>query len=806
MRIDWPSDRWLPSIRAPQLAALPRRLTRGLKQLRDMVFPRSHWSWALPRSRRDYEREIGDGFSSSVLMAPVRWIARTFPEAPMILTNPDEEIVRQHPMLTLLRRPNEFYSGRVLWMATMASVVLDGNGYWLVRRGANLQPVELWYAPHWMVDPQFPDDGTVFISHYLYRPLGREPVRIEVEDVIHFRDGLDPHNTRKGFSALKSILREVYTDEEAATFTAGLLSNMGVPGIVVSPDEDAAIVTDEDMELTRQWWQQRFSGDRRGEALVMRGRTRIEQFGFSPQQLDLRALRRVPEERVTAVLGTPAIVVGLGAGLDRSTFANFAEAREAAYESCIIPLQNLVAEEVWAQLLDEFEPSIEGWTVGFDLSVVRVLQEDENARSTRILAQLGGALITQAEARSELGYEIDAEHERYYFPFTTLVVPAGEQPMARLPEPVEPEAAALARPAGKLLLPAGSDQKAVPELMRQMLRDWLELSDSWQRELVTLFRSWGSTLAAAYESLDAGGAFRAARAGETKDVDDEAAANLVWMTASTQLDPLDFRPHYLRVLRRTVRSVNSMLGLGVFLRDHNELRVVSEGGKRMGLVDMSAQSRQAMFRALSQARAEGMGPPATARRIRELVEAGPWRSPQVRAVVIARTETKYAQNVSALEVYRESNTVRMVQVVDAQLGPTDADCEFQNGRIVSFAEAQALAVDEHPNGTRSFTPIVEPEARSSSVERVDVAELRAELAELRAELATTVGDALRRMAKISELPKARFEDAGPVRRELRILRDEYGDVSGAEVFEHRRSARIERDTNGKMVEAETSED
>jgi hypothetical protein len=88
----------------------------------------------------------------------------------------------------------------------------------------------------------------------------------------------------------------------------------------------------------------------------MTGATKVQEFGFSPEQLTLKDLRRIPEERVTAVLGTPAVVVGLGAGLDRSTFTNYTEAREAAYEQAIIPPQALLAEEIWFQLLPDFEP------------------------------------------------------------------------------------------------------------------------------------------------------------------------------------------------------------------------------------------------------------------------------------------------------------------------------------------------------------------------------------------------------------------------------------------------------------------
>jgi hypothetical protein len=54
------------------------------------------------------------------------------------------------------------------------------------------------------------------------------------------------------------------------------------------------------------------------------------------------------------VLGIPAVVVGLGAGLERSTFTNMAEAREAAYESGLIPAQKILGEDIRFQLLPLF--------------------------------------------------------------------------------------------------------------------------------------------------------------------------------------------------------------------------------------------------------------------------------------------------------------------------------------------------------------------------------------------------------------------------------------------------------------------
>src|ERR1051326_1397066 len=94
-----------------------------LKRLTSMVFQTAPWRglW-LPRSNVNYHRAVGDGTGSSTVMAPLLWVARTFPEAPPALWQqlPDgqEEQVLDHAMLRLLTKPNEHYQGVTLSMAT----------------------------------------------------------------------------------------------------------------------------------------------------------------------------------------------------------------------------------------------------------------------------------------------------------------------------------------------------------------------------------------------------------------------------------------------------------------------------------------------------------------------------------------------------------------------------------------------------------------------------------------------------------------------------------------------------------------
>lgn len=383
-------------------------------------------------------REVGDGLSSSTVTAPLFWIARTFPEAPPALWSVDtrtgkETQVFDHPMLRLLQRPNDFFTGVNFWMATLIDYKTDGNAYWLVVRNTLGRPLQLWWAPHWMIEPK--GTATTFITHYEYRtPSVTKEIR--PEDVIHFRFAADPDDPRLGIAPLKSVLREVFTDDEAARFTAALLRNMGVPGIIVSPDGDEPPTAD-DVKLTKAYIREMFSGERRGEPLVLSGKTKVDQFGFSPEELTMRELRRIPEERVTAVMGVPAIVAGLGAGLDRSTFTNYNEAREAAYEESIIPTQRALAEEIRFQLLPSFEGRDSEWRFrfGFDLSKVRVLQTDEVRRLEKLSMGVRDGWVQVAEPREHAGLDVTDADRVYLRPMNAQTIVAGELPPAPADRP-----------------------------------------------------------------------------------------------------------------------------------------------------------------------------------------------------------------------------------------------------------------------------------------------------------------------------------------------------------------------------------
>lgn len=707
-----------------------KRFTASLKQMTQMVFSRRSWARLLmPRSRFDYEREIGDGLRSSVLMVLVQWMAKTFPEAPIrvrrVVQGGELEPVANHRMMQLIRRPNQFYSGIVLWMATMISFVINGNAYWMkIRNGVN-GVLELWYVPHWLIEPAYPDDGSAFISHYDYSPLGY-PIRVETDDVVHFRWGLDPHNIRKGLSPVASVMREIFADDEASNYAAALLRNMGVPGLIVTPASGEMPASTEDTQATKQYITDNFTGDQRGKPMAIGSPIEVHQFGFDPKAMNLRELRKIPEERVSGALGIPAIVAGFGAGLDRSTFANMHEAREMAYESGIIPLQRLIAEDLFVQLLPDFESTPANFEVDFDTSDIRVLQEDRNQLIERTDKMVRGGWITVASAKRQVGMEPEPGDDVYLRGMSVMAVPEGQSQ----PQPIEAEATEVR---SRKAITVKQFSEADQQLFRRLQREAEHHTAAFAADLEDAFSSVANAIMDAIEERSKSRVAVGANGHGIKAVEDWPEILQMAVDAREVIEillPPDpgeryFRPvyerHWQAIAETTYSTVSDRLGVAMAfdLEDPVARDIIRQGGQRVGMVDIQGQTRQALFGALADGREAGDGADALARRIRGYVEGshmypgiaesrGDQAARQYRSTTIARTETKYAQNLSSIAGYEKSEVVNDLICFDGD------DCGWEshdsldpaNGSIRSFEDARNYPL-AHVNCVRNFAPRVQ---------------------------------------------------------------------------------------------------
>src|SRR5690349_8897757 len=90
------------------------------------------WNYIPAGTKFNYTAEVGNGLGSTVLVALLGWLMRTFPEAPTVVERRITEQWRPqfgHAMARLIATPNPYYTGRELWMATVLDFAF-GNAYW----------------------------------------------------------------------------------------------------------------------------------------------------------------------------------------------------------------------------------------------------------------------------------------------------------------------------------------------------------------------------------------------------------------------------------------------------------------------------------------------------------------------------------------------------------------------------------------------------------------------------------------------------------------------------------------------------
>jgi HK97 family phage portal protein len=387
----------------------------GARQAIGAIFPRwggggyNRYSIVLPGSHYDYETQAGDLWRTPIIAIGIKWLGDRFPR-PIFRVS---KIGRggkytpygQSDLADLWNQPNQFYGRRTLEKASGLSLICDGNAYIQKVRNRGGEVVELWWQPHYCVFPTWPSDGSEFIDGYRIRIDGFN-WWIPKEDMIHIKDGVDPHNQRLGLSAVKSCLREVCTVNEESGYTASLLRNAGVPGMVIIPDDPSGKIKikKEDADEIKARLRESFGGERRGSALVLQSQFKVQTLSFSPEQLRLDKLPMHAIARIAAAMGVAPMSLGLpDAG---KTYSNLGEANRASWGT-IQAVQELTAETLRYQLLPDFGLDPAKNTPEYDYSEIQEMQESLDAIWRRVGQGFIDGVITRNEGRDLLGFPQD---------------------------------------------------------------------------------------------------------------------------------------------------------------------------------------------------------------------------------------------------------------------------------------------------------------------------------------------------------------------------------------------------------------
>ena len=316
------------------------------------------------------------------------------------------EKLEEHEIIDLLERPNPFMDRFAFWATVILHLMLSGNAYIEKVRSASGKVVELWLLRPdrvWVV----PDERR-FIGGYEYR-ISDRTYQIDANDIIHAKLR-NPISDYYGLAPLSVIAQRVDVDVAMRQFVGAFFRNAGVPAGLLN-------ITKSVSPAERQMIRDRFRGELGGpsgwHSLLVLDNTEASYTAMGmplgERGLVMPELDEINEVRLAMVFGVPLELIGARIGMLHGNRSTTKEARAGFWDETLAPLYAMLAASLNTGLVPEFSGLD---YVEFDMSTVKALQEDQDAKHTRIREDVKTGLLSVQEGRAELGkdpeYEDDA--------------------------------------------------------------------------------------------------------------------------------------------------------------------------------------------------------------------------------------------------------------------------------------------------------------------------------------------------------------------------------------------------------------
>jgi len=336
---------------------------------------------------------------NSTVQAGLNYLSTSFCEATPIIyksTRTDQIVNMGQVLDNLAISPNPIQTSNDFWSKGLLHYYLSGNAYCKVIRSTPGEPVELWWLRPDRVTIN-PDPRT-YIRSYKYQLDDGTYFSYSPEDIIHIK-APNPRDDYYGLSPLTGCVRNIASDNELIDTLKTYLQNRGIPGMAIELPADYIVIED-DIERLKIDFQAKYTGKKRGTPVVLSQGAKVHPMTIA----ELRTLIPIDiadllEAKILSSIGVPPILIGSHHGMQRSTYANYHEARLSFFEDTLEPLFRIFSEVYNKQI------TVANVRAEFNTKNVAGLDWRNEKREERILKLLAAQVITQQEARRKLGYE-----------------------------------------------------------------------------------------------------------------------------------------------------------------------------------------------------------------------------------------------------------------------------------------------------------------------------------------------------------------------------------------------------------------
>lgn len=359
-------------------------------------------------SRRDgFKNYASEGYQqNAIVYRCVNEIANGAASIPFKVFQGDVEL-EQHPLITLLDRPNPTQAGVEYFQALYSYLLLSGNSYALSSAVNNI-PNELYLLRPDRVEIE-PSETAIPLA-YKYKINNQVVARYEAEpetgqsEVKHFKMW-NPLDDYYGLSPLMAAAVDLDQHNMIAKHNIGLLSNGARPSgaLVFNPKDDSGaslMLTDSQRKQVEDDLNHLFAGSKNaGRPMLLEGDFDWKEMGMSPRDMDFLQQKHMAAKDIALCFGVPSQLIGIP---DSQTYANVQEARLALYEETIIPLAKRVESDLNEWLAPSFGDNI---YIQYDVDAIPAMTERRRRVYENVVSAVREGIISRNEARERLGLE-----------------------------------------------------------------------------------------------------------------------------------------------------------------------------------------------------------------------------------------------------------------------------------------------------------------------------------------------------------------------------------------------------------------
>ncbi|WP_187440064.1 phage portal protein [Candidatus Cytomitobacter primus] len=282
------------------------------------------------------QESYDDLYSKNVIIYRcINLIAKNIANIPCNLKNEDGIILHNHDLHKLIKKPNKHNN----WFSLIDSVITDlllyGNIYLFKSYDEviKLNSNELKVISDSAGNP------------YKYK-YGNKEHGANDEQLLHIKL-TNPYSPWEGMSPIETIKKSASLYDTITKYNKSILDNGGrISGALIFDEQ----LTEAQRQILKDQLNSNYTGsDKAGKVILLEGNAKWKEMSISPKDIDFHQGKLNSAKEIALAFGVPPVMLGI----QDSSFNHYKEARLHFWEDTILPLANMILNQLQSWLVQE---------------------------------------------------------------------------------------------------------------------------------------------------------------------------------------------------------------------------------------------------------------------------------------------------------------------------------------------------------------------------------------------------------------------------------------------------------------------